>query len=42
MTGVVLSNIADNDLMTDCVALFWCHRTAARRALRGVVLIGHG
>ena len=42
MTGVVLSNIADNNFMTDCVALFWCHRTATRSGLRGAVLSGHG
>ena len=28
--------------MTDYVALFWCHSTAARRVLRGVVLSGRG
>ena len=28
--------------MTDCVALFWFHRTAPRRGLCVVVLSGYG
>ena len=39
--NIVLSNIAENNFMTDCVALFWCHSTAACRVIRGVVLNGH-
>ena len=35
-------NIAENNFMIDCVALFWFHSTAARRVLRGLVLSGHG
>ena len=27
--------------MTDCVALFWCHGTAAHMVLREVVVSGH-
>ena len=42
INNFVLSNIAENNFITDCVALFWCHRTADRRAILGVVLRGHG